>query len=594
MSNSWWVDEIDINKPTPTIDSMLNKLQTMEDIASFLQAHPRTITKYSNQLVDKIRSIERTGRVHLNALRTLINVYESYRYREYDQDTLSYGEAVYKVMSAYSEWLIPAYQYGEGFILYDRGGTYDRNSISTTTVMRRFEKSYLPAMLLSVNPTIADAFIAKYPNAKDDLYNYVIDEYYVDRKEECRNMIRDFLFAHFPTISSFLSGSTDHFEILKLKKSLIDQMDISNPEKIELQKLPIEDIIGTFRRQFMPSSVNSDSLYGIFGYAEEYLKHLERLDQISMFEKYYGSDAGLLFNEAISIFYRWAWEKTIFGDWLKRAVIEERKFIDYISTEYEVDPAIGKHFIVTALEWVNSKDVSPDELLRVQTLIKSDEPVVIDPNSEPVEPTFYEWKKDQSDFEEMAAYENDDLVYEEEATEAASRRKSNIRRTARMEKAKSKIYGVGKNVSDNVEKFDSQITGLFSSLKKLFVGDVRTEIIEGKHMTFMTVFKKLIGLAMLSQFGIVKGACALLVRWVIKRKMTGREKSQIIHELDTEIAIINEKINDASGDGNRKAKYAMMRTRAELERAKHRIRAGLGNVPKKSAIVKSSLDEGGY
>ena len=113
-------------------------------------------------------------------------------------------------------------------------------------------------------------------------------------------------------------------------------------------------------------------------------------------------------------------------------------------------------------------------------------------------------------------------------------------------------------------------------------------------MTFMTVFKKLIGLAMLSQFGIVKGACALLVRWVIKRKMTGREKSQIIHELDTEIAIINEKITDADRDGNKKAKYAMMRTRAELERAKHRIRAGLGNVPKKSAIVKSSLDEGGY
>ena len=38
----------------------------------------------------------------------------------------------------------------------------------------------------------------------------------------------------------------------------------------------------------------------------------------------------------------------------------------------------------------------------------------------------------------------------------------------------------------------------------------------------------------------------------------------------------------------------MMRTKAELERARARIRNGLGNAPRKSAAIKTSLSEGGY
>ena len=46
-------------------------------------------------------------------------------------------------------------------------------------------------------------------------------------------------------------------------------------------------------------------------------------------------------------------------------------------------------------------------------------------------------------------------------------------------------------------------------------------------------------------------------------------------ELETEIKLLEEKIDDARGDGNRQAKYALMRTKAELERARDRIRYNL-------------------
>ena len=39
--------------------------------------------------------------------------------------------------------------------------------------------------------------------------------------------------------------------------------------------------------------------------------------------------------------------------------------------------------------------------------------------------------------------------------------------------------------------------------------------------------------------------------------------------------MLDEKIDDARGDGNRQAKYSMMRTRAELQKALEQIKYGL-------------------
>lgn len=591
--NKLYNDGVDINRPTISLFPILDKINTMEGVAEFLQSHPRTIRKYANQIIDKIRSIKPDGLVHLNALRTLVRTEQEYYNTNIYEDSVDFREAVIRVFCAYSESILTTYVPGLHMVLYDTNGKYDKNCRSDYSVTQLFDKSYLPAMLLCSNPATVDRFIERCPVAKEYLFEFVIDRHFSYRKPEDRELVKNFFISNYPTISSFSSIDKDYFAVRNLKKKLIDEMNITDAEKIDLSKLPIEDCMSALARVYGGNFLNHEDIVGNLDQAECHFNYLQRHSVIAKFEKYFGDDAGLLFDEVISIFYNWFWEKHRFGDWMERLVIEERKFIDYISEEYAVDKSAGKLLASNALDWIDSHDITEEEVSRVKTLINSNEKVSENANSKPVEPTFYKWKKDKSDFEQLALEEEDDYLVEE-ATEGRTRRKSNIKRTANLERAKSKAYGIAKDISDGTEKINQSITGLMNSMKKLFVGDLRSEIIEGKQMTFMTLFKSLIGICFATQLGPVKGACALLIRYVAKRKMTTRERNQIIHELDSEIAIITEKIADADRDGNRKAKYNMMRTKAELERARNRIRNRLGNAPSKSATVKSSLSEGGY
>jgi hypothetical protein len=61
-------------------------------------------------------------------------------------------------------------------------------------------------------------------------------------------------------------------------------------------------------------------------------------------------------------------------------------------------------------------------------------------------------------------------------------------------------------------------------------------------------------------------------------------------ELETEIKLIDEKIQDARGDNNREAKYAMMRTKSELENALKKIRYGLEADSRSLSNAKSVLN----
>lgn len=149
----------------------------------------------------------------------------------------------------------------------------------------------------------------------------------------------------------------------------------------------------------------------------------------------------------------------------------------------------------------------------------------------------------------------------------------------KVSKATSKIYGKFRHWNDNARKIDNEVTGAVKAMGKVAVGDTRTQIIEGKSWTVLGLLKKLLGTVAIFSFGPIKGLIALLIRYALKKKTTDVERRKIIAELDSEIEIIEEKIEDAKSEGNagRKAKYSMMRTRAELIKARERIRAGMGN-----------------
>lgn len=144
-----------------------------------------------------------------------------------------------------------------------------------------------------------------------------------------------------------------------------------------------------------------------------------------------------------------------------------------------------------------------------------------------------------------------------------------------MNNAEKKIYKAYRSYKDAEEKVDSQITKALNGMKNVATGNVREEIIEGKKFTAIGLLKQLLSTVALFSFGKVKGVIALVVKYALKKRTKVSERRKILMELDTEIEMITEKIEDARSDGNREAKYAMMRTKKELENARKRIEYGI-------------------
>lgn len=146
------------------------------------------------------------------------------------------------------------------------------------------------------------------------------------------------------------------------------------------------------------------------------------------------------------------------------------------------------------------------------------------------------------------------------------------RRSAKLQSAQAKIYHAYKNYKNNEQKVDDQITKMCSAAKRLAIGDVRTEIIEGKKVSAIGLLKKALGTAAVFSFGPIKGLIILVIRYALKKGVSNSERRKILLELQVELDMVKEKIEDARGDGNRQAKYALMRTKAELEAAIGKIR----------------------
>ena len=163
--------------------------------------------------------------------------------------------------------------------------------------------------------------------------------------------------------------------------------------------------------------------------------------------------------------------------------------------------------------------------------------------------------------------------------------------SAKMNGAEKKIYKAYRTYKENEEKVDSQITKGVTGLKNVITGDVREEIIEGKKFSAIGLLKKLLATVALFSYGKIKFAILLVIRFALKKSTTDSERRKILMEIDTEIAMLEEKIGDAKSDNNREAKYAMMRTKKELENAKVRIQYGMSADKGSLSKTKKTLDQ---
>lgn len=145
-----------------------------------------------------------------------------------------------------------------------------------------------------------------------------------------------------------------------------------------------------------------------------------------------------------------------------------------------------------------------------------------------------------------------------------------------IQQSSQKIYNGYKKYKKNADIVESQLNKMLNAAKRAFVGDVKKEVIAGKEFTPVDILKKALHtVALFSIAGPIKGIILLVVRTTMRKNSTRAERKRVVIELQREIEILEEKIQDARGDGNRKAKYAMMRTKGELQAALERVQYGL-------------------
>lgn len=174
-------------------------------------------------------------------------------------------------------------------------------------------------------------------------------------------------------------------------------------------------------------------------------------------------------------------------------------------------------------------------------------------------------------------------------------RTSNLHRRAdddqsTMKAGERKIYAAYKKYKAQEEKVDNVLKKGIATIKRALTGDQQAVIIEGKQFSPIGFLKKAIVTIGIFNYSKIAGILFLIVSHVLKKKGNASEKKKLLGELERELVMINEKLEDARGDGNREAKYDLMRTKMAYEEAIKRIKLGVGAEGRGTAISKDSQE----
>lgn len=196
---------------------------------------------------------------------------------------------------------------------------------------------------------------------------------------------------------------------------------------------------------------------------------------------------------------------------------------------------------------------------------------------------------DSTEDNEETSDEEEDKEYDGPEIDASQSNKGYKKGSKKQADAERKIYGAYKNYKDNESKVDSQLSKMLGAAKKAFSQDKTEEIIEGKKFTPIGLLKKILITGAIFNYSKIAGFAYLLVSHTISKKRTAKQKREILLQIETELKMLDEKIEDARGDGNRKAKYALMRTKAELERARDKIKYNLTATKEDMRVARSYI-----
>ncbi len=217
----------------------------------------------------------------------------------------------------------------------------------------------------------------------------------------------------------------------------------------------------------------------------------------------------------------------------------------------------------------NIKDYDPKKAEVALERIKEND-LKMSQQSEPAtEAKSVQWSMDDDDEDEKDK-KNTNVEIDASQSTKGYKKSSKV-----QEDAQNKIYKAYAKYKNNEKKVDSQLSKMLSAAKRAFTPDKTEEIIEGKKFSPISLLKRILVTAAIFNFTKVGAFVYLVTSWTIDKKRTTKQKQEILLEINTEIKMLDEKIEDARGDGNRQAKYALMRTKEELVRASNKIKYNL-------------------
>ena len=152
-----------------------------------------------------------------------------------------------------------------------------------------------------------------------------------------------------------------------------------------------------------------------------------------------------------------------------------------------------------------------------------------------------------------------------------------IQKGARNIEQKTKNSKTKAMINKSASSIDNLVNNTMDKVRDMNAEEKRRKIVEGGfRFNLLKLIRKAILVAGTAHIGgPVFAAISLITSSALSKKTEAREKKRILHELETELKIAEEKIEDARGEQDREKKYELIRLKNTLEKDVTRIRYNL-------------------
>lgn len=601
-----------------TFYSTIRNISDMDTLANFIREHVKAVPKYVDALIETMNKIADIDGIHYNMIVDLahagndifckcfptalgLDCADNNHSDQYGNDQIEVDElginAYMRLIKTYAVKIsgrnLPYKGLGEA----DKYSRIRNNEVPKDSPIGKVVTNSVMAFLLIMSDANAiDSYCDKDPSMKEAVIRLLFDSnnlhYDVD-VETCVCMTAKYIGSFRDLISKSINLTYDRRH--EYIKEILAQYPEDNQDIQNCLRDIIDRIICELKDIFSYSDVYMGGPSLTRCMLDRYYYDLSKAKADILGGKYFGEDAYLIYREPLHIYGQTRnQERWINQEVVDRSVARLMAFVKTISENYEVDSKLVKLFVSRGLH--DGLDNSRKDQIDSRVLTLFDKAVEKDiSNDEDCQKFIKEnlWMFMNEVNRKLIDDEEDQYLTEidnEVATESRATRR--MKASIRRDKAVNKIYGAYKDYKDRETQLDNTLTGLVREMKKLAIGDTRTEIIEGKHPTVLGVAKKAIGaMAICSALGPVKAGLAFIVRHFVRKNVSKEERLDILNSLDSEIEICEEKIEDARHAGHRKEKIKLMRIKAELENARARIRLGMGTMYNATQTVKDALRE---